>query len=167
MTIRASLKLADARKEAKAIMGRVAKGGDPLAEKRKARASASHAATLQGVCEAFLTREGGMKITGSGKDRKVTFEGGKLRTAAERYATFERLVFPKLGKRAVDEIKRSEIAALLNKIEDERGTAMADHTLAYLRRVLNWHASQSDDFHTPIVRGMARGNPQHTQSHFG
>jgi hypothetical protein len=159
MTIRASLKLADARKEAKAIMGRVAKGGDPLAEKRKARASASHAATLQGVCEAFLTREGGMKITGSGKDRKVTFEGGKLRTAAERYATFERLVFPKLGKRAVDEIKRSEIAALLNKIEDERGTAMADHTLAYLRRVLNWHASQSDDFHTPIVRGMARGIP--------
>jgi integrase len=159
MTIRAALKLADARKEAKAILGRVAKGADPLIEHRRAKASASHAATLQGVCETFLVREGGMKITGSGKDRKVTFEGGKLRTAAERYATFERLVFPKLGKRPIDEIKRSEINALLNKIEDERGTAMADHTLAYLRRVFNWHAAvgSNDDFRSPIVRGMSRG----------
>jgi integrase len=83
----------------------------------------------------------------------------ELRTASERHATFERLVFPKLGKRPIDEIRRSEINALLNKIEDERGTAMADHTLAYLRRVLNWHAAQSDDFRSPIVRGMARGAP--------
>src|SRR5882724_7799887 len=37
MTIKATLKLADARKEAKAIMGRVAKGDDPLTERREAR----------------------------------------------------------------------------------------------------------------------------------
>jgi len=33
---------------------------------------------------------------------------------------------------------------------------MADHTLAYVRKVMNWHASRSDEFRSPIVRGMAR-----------
>jgi integrase len=36
---------------------------------------------------------------------------------------------------------------------------MADHVLAYLRRVMTWHASRSDDFRSPIVRGMARTRP--------
>jgi integrase len=36
---------------------------------------------------------------------------------------------------------------------------MATQTLAHLRRVMNWHATRSDDFRTPIVRGMARGTP--------
>src|SRR4029077_7457519 len=33
---------------------------------------------------------------------------------------------------------------------------MADLTLAYLRRIMNWHAVRSDDYRSPIVRGMAR-----------
>jgi len=37
---------------------------------------------------------------------------------------------------------------------------MADQTLAYLRRCLNWHEGRSDDFRSPIVRGMSR-----SQSH--
>jgi hypothetical protein len=36
MTIKSALKLGDARKEAKAIQGRVAKGNDPLTERREA-----------------------------------------------------------------------------------------------------------------------------------
>src|SRR5262249_17854383 len=32
-------------------------------------------------------------------------------------------------------------------------------TLAYLRRVMTWHASRSDTFRSPIVRGMARTRP--------
>jgi integrase len=36
---------------------------------------------------------------------------------------------------------------------------MADHVLAYLRRVMTWHASRSDDFRSPIVRGMGRTRP--------
>jgi integrase len=49
---------------------------------------------------------------------------------------------------------------LLDKIADENGAPMADHVLAYLRRVLTWHASRSDDFRSPIVRGMARTSPK-------
>src|SRR6266699_2172664 len=88
MTIRATLKLADARKEARAIQGRVAKGDDPLTERRKAaeQASTSRAAsnTLQAICESFLVQEGGMKRA---VDGSVTFEGGNIRTADERRKT--------------------------------------------------------------------------------
>src|SRR5262249_14185909 len=38
------------------------------------------------------------------------------------------------------------------------GPAMADLTLRYLRKVLNWHAARTE-FRSPIVRGMARINP--------
>jgi integrase len=54
--------------------------------------------------------------------------------------------------------KRSEINNLLDKIEDESGANTATLTLAYLRRVMNWHATRADDFRSPIVRGMAQGD---------
>ena len=37
---------------------------------------------------------------------------------------------------------------------------MADRTLAIIRKIMNWHASRSDDFRSPITRGMARTKPQ-------
>ena len=138
LAIKTVLSLDAARKEARAVLGAVAKGGDPLTERRKAEASAEN--TLRSVAENYLSRE-----------------GGKLRTADVRLATFERLVFPKLGARQIDEIKRSEVNKLLDTIEDECGPRMATLTLAYLRRVMNWHATRSDDFRSPIVRGMGRG----------
>jgi integrase len=65
-------------------------------------------------------------------------------------------VFPVLGSRPVGEIKRSEIVRLLDRIEDGSGATMADRTLAIVRLILNWHAMRSDDFRSPIVRGMTR-----------
>lgn len=140
LAIRATLKLGEARKEARAIIGAVAKGHDPLAERRKKEAEAEN--TLQSVAESYFTRE-----------------GKKLRTVKERQTTLKRLVYPKLGARQIDEIRRSEITKLLDRIEDEGGPVMADRTLAYLRKIMNWHASRSDDFNSPIVRGMARTKP--------
>jgi integrase len=137
MTLNGKLTLKDARKEARAYLGSVAKGRDPLAERRKKAAEATN--TLRSIAEEYLRRE-----------------SGRLRTIDERRACFERLVYPKLGARQIDTIKRSEINALLDRIEDENGASMADHILAYLRRLLNWHASRSDEFRSPIVRGMAR-----------
>jgi integrase len=158
MTVKATLKLADARKEAKAIMGRVAKGNDPLTERREARVSARRAGldTVQAVCESYLAREGGMRRAADGS---VTFEGGNIRTAEDRHRVFERLVYPRLGKRPILEITRSDISGLLDAIEDGNGAPMASHTLAYLRRVFNWWATRVDGFSPPIVRGMARGVP--------
>jgi len=138
--ISVKLKLRDARNEAKAIMGKVAKGGDPLADKRKAVAAADN--TLQAVCDNYFARE-----------------GQKLRTASDRQKTFARLVYPKLGGRQIEAIERRDIVRLLDKIEDESGPVMADRTLAYLRKVFNWHAARTE-FRSPIVKGMARTKPK-------
>jgi integrase len=94
---------------------------------------------LRAITEEFLARE-----------------GAALRSNRQQRLTFERLVYPKVGTHQINDIRRSEIAKLLDKIADENGPVMADVTLSFLRRVMNWHAGRSDDFRSPIVRGMAR-----------
>jgi integrase len=140
-TINSVLGLEDARREARAVLGQVARGHDPVLERRKASDAGRN--TLRAVCERYLVRE-----------------GGKLRTTAKRQANLERLVYPVLGDRQIDDIKRSDINALLDDIEDLRGAAMADQVLATLRRIANWHAIRDDQFRTPFVRGMARRKPE-------
>src|SRR5262249_13794238 len=39
---------------------------------------------------------------------------------------------------------------------EDRGPVMADKVLGILSRIFNWHAARSDDFRSPIIRGMAR-----------
>ena len=140
MHLKDGLTLRAARKEAKAILGAVAKGRDPLGERRKAERAESN--TLNAIVEEYLTRE-----------------GGRLRSIGERRAALERHVLPKLGARQIGDISRTDIVRLLDNIADKSGAPMADHVLAYLRRVMSWHAARSDDFRSPIVRGMARTRP--------
>jgi integrase len=75
-------------------------------------------------------------------------------------ATLARLVYPTFGVRPIEAINRSDIVRLLDRIEDECGPIMANRTLGIINRVMNFHASRSDDFRSPIVRGMARGTEQ-------
>jgi integrase len=137
MSLKAGLTLMDARRETKAILGMVARGGDPLGDKRKAAKAAT--TTLKTVAEDYLRRE-----------------GNKLRTRRQREFNLERLVFPALGSRQIDTIKRSEIVRLLDCIEDGSGPHMAQKVLSHLSRIFTWHASRDDDFLSPIRRGMAR-----------
>jgi integrase len=141
MTFPIELGLDKARKEARKALGGVAAGGDPLQERRKAEALAEN--TLQSICEEYLRRD-----------------GKRLRSRGQIEQTLKRLVYPRLGKRQIDTILRSEIVKLLDKIEDAHGAGMATNTLAHIRKIMNWHASRSDDFRTPIVRGMARTKPK-------
>ena len=134
------LSLNEAKREAKAIIGSVTKGGDPLNDRRSARAAAEN--TLRSIAEEFFARE-----------------GAKLRSLSLQRRTLERLVYPKLGARQVADIRRSEITRLLDKIADERGPVMADSTLAFLRHILRWHVKRTDGFHSPIVSGMERTKP--------
>jgi hypothetical protein len=162
----AGLTLDQARKEARKVAGDVERGKDPVEEEREERRNAEEArqkaeaaatTTLKAICEDYLTREGGMTRDADGK---ATFSG-KLRSAKERLQTFERLVYPeKIASRQIDEVKRSEIVKLLDKIEDNNGPRMAHVTLAYLSRVFNWHASRDDTFRSSIVRGMGRVKPR-------
>lgn len=135
ITLSSVLNLDNARKEARKLLGEVARGQDPAQERRKA----SNPNTLRAVAERYLERE-----------------GRKLRSAPRRKQDLERLVYPTLGDRPIDEIKRSDINALLDTVEDERGAAMADSILATLRRVCGWHAIRDDRYTPPFVRGIAR-----------
>jgi integrase len=110
---------------------------------RDPRTALAKPETLKAICEEWAERE-----------------GAGLRTGDDRKATLERLVYPTLGNRPIGDIRRSDIVRLLDRIEDESGPVMADQTLAFIRRVFNWHASRSDDFRSPIVRGMARTKPK-------
>jgi len=134
LALKAGLMLEEARKEARKIVGAVAKGGDPLAERRQAERAKSH--TFYSVAEKFLARE------------------SKLRSAKLYRATLERLVYPKFGKDPIAGIRKQDVNDLLDVIEDERGPIAARQTLAVVRRVMNWHAVRSDDYRSPIVPGM-------------
>jgi integrase len=140
MHLKAGLALTAARREAKAILGIVAKGGDPLAARRKAERAETD--TLKAIVEEYLARE-----------------GNHLRTIRTRRASLKRHVLPKLGDRQIGDITRTDIVRLLDHVAEKSGAPMADHVLAYLRRVMTWHASRSDDFRSPIVRGMVRTRP--------
>ncbi len=159
MHLKDGLSLNSARREAKAILGDVAKGGDPLSEKRKVALAASF--SFRAVAEEYLGRIGGMRRDSAGHrildaKGKPTFKPGKLRSADQRAAILDRHVYPRLGPRQIEDIRRSDIKNLLDKIEDECGASMADQVLAMIRVVMSWHESQSDDFTSPIVRRMAR-----------
>jgi integrase len=137
MTIDGVLGLVGARKQAKILLGEVARDRDPMHERRKAAARTED--TFQKIAENYLARE-----------------GKGLRTVDQRRWMLDRLVYARLGGRPIDDIRRSDIVKLLDVIEDANGPVMADRTLATIRRIMNWHASRSDEFRSPIVRGMAR-----------
>jgi integrase len=127
--------LGSARTQALEARGEVEDGRDPRL---------TGTVTLKAVCEDYLKRE-----------------GPKLRSRDWYEATLKRLVYPRLGDKPIAEIKRSEIVKLLlDKIEDDNGPVMADRTLSIVRKIMNWHASRSDEFRSPIVRGMARTKPK-------
>jgi len=98
--------------------------------------------TMRVICEDYMKRE-----------------GSRLRTAPWHKWALEGYVYPTLGDRPIAEIRRSEISRWLDQIEEGSGAVMADRTLAIVRRIMNWHAARSDDFRSPIVRGMARTKP--------
>jgi integrase len=125
-----AISLASARTRADEARTAIASGHDP---------QAIAAETLRAVCELYQARD-----------------GAKLRTAKWRQGVLERHIYPALGARPIAEIKRSEIVRLLDAVEEGSGPAMANYTLAILGKVMNWHATRSDDFVSPVVRGMAR-----------
>ena len=140
MSFKNGLSLAAARREARKVIGDVAKGSDPLAVRRKSEAASD---TLRSIADEYLARE-----------------NTRLRSIDQRRAVLEKLVYPKLGPVRIGDIRRTDVVRLLDSIEDERGPVMADKVLAVLRRLFTWYAGRSDDFRSPIVRGMARTSPK-------
>jgi integrase len=146
MHLHGASKLDAARDQAKAILGDVAKGRalrqviDPLEDRRRELRKDRN--TLRSVINDYLSEADG------------------LRSIEQRRDIFDRLVVPRLGARQIEEIGRRDIKQLLDGVAEKNGPVQADMVLALVRRVFNWHAARSDDYRSPIVRGMARTKPK-------
>ena len=95
------------------------------------------------LCENYLKREGASFAPSKTVKRDL-----------------ERLVYPVIGHEPVAALRRGQVVRMLDGIEDKCGARTADLQLAYLSRVFNWHASRSDEFRSPLVRGMSRSIPK-------
>jgi integrase len=80
----------------------------------------------------------------------------KLRTRAEIERCLAKYVFSTWGKRTFTDIRRRDIAALLDTIEDEHGARQADLVLGHVRSIANWYAARNDDYLSPFTRAMQR-----------
>jgi integrase len=129
-------------REARILRQRIDRGENPLDDRVPVPASKTVAVVLDDFVARYVEKE------------------AKLRSAAYIKRAFERLAKPRIGKIGIYELRRSDVAGMLDKIADERGLVMADQTLAYLRKAFNWYAGKDDEFRSPIVRGMSRTKPR-------
>jgi integrase len=132
-------------REARNLRQRVDRGENPLTD----RAPLPTIKTVSNILDDYVARYV------RNKDRP-------LRSAAHIESAFSRLVKPRLGKVGIYELRRSQIAEILDWIEDQAGPVMADRTRAYLRKALSWYAERDDQFNltAAFVRVEPRANPK-------
>ena len=89
--------------------------------------------------------------------RHVAAKGLRSRPEIERLLA--RHILPAWNDRVFVSIRRSDVAALLDEVEDDHGARQADYVLNVTRAIMNWFAARHDDYNPPIVRGMRRQSP--------
>ena len=129
------MKIAEARDIARSVIRRVEQGLAPF------EAPPTKPDSVAAVAEAWLKRY----VQKSG-----------LRTAAEIERVLKKYVLPQLGSRSFVELRRRDIAELLDHIEDRHGAHTADAALAHLRSMATWVQSRDDDYVPPFTKGMRR-----------
>lgn len=129
----------EARQRARKAIQRV-KDGKPAFEAPPAKA-----ASFEEIAEQWLKRH-------------VRAKG--LRSQHEVTRLLKAHIYCAWKGRAFLAIRRSDVAALLDEVEDDHGARQADYVLAIVRGVMNWYATRHDDYVPPIVRGMRRTNPK-------
>jgi integrase len=133
-----SISLEAARLKAREWLALIGNGTDPSAHLARKRGE-----TFRAIAEEYLLRK-----------------AADLRSKDWTASALRRLVYPSLGLRPIASISRSDINKLLDGIEDQNGSVMATRVLGIIGRVMNFHSLRTDDFRSPIVRGMGRGKAQ-------
>ncbi len=132
------LTIAEAREQAREAIRRI-KAGQPAFEPPPTKPD-----TLKDIAENWMQRH-------------VRAKG--LRTEPEISRILNKYVYPILKDRDFETIKRSDVTKLLDMVEDGSGPRQADTVLAILSSMMRWHATRTDDYVPPIVRGMRRDDP--------
>jgi integrase len=83
-----------------------------------------------------------------------------LRSRGEIERCLRVYIYPFWKDREFETIRRSDVTKLLDHVEDNHGPRQADAVLSIVRAIANFHASRSDDFVSPIARGMRRSDPE-------
>jgi integrase len=81
-----------------------------------------------------------------------------LRTAPEIKRCLAKYIYPRWEHKPFRELRRTDVTALLDQIEDKHGKGQADYCLCVIRKMMNWYASRNDEYISPVVRGMGRRN---------
>jgi integrase len=79
-----------------------------------------------------------------------------LRTGDELQRVLERHVLPVWADHPFAGIRRSDIAGLLDAVEDKHGPWVADSVLGALRSVASWYATRHDTYVPPFTKKMRR-----------
>ena len=131
--------IAEAREKAREVINRV-RDGKPAFEDPP-----NKPASVESVAETWLQRH-------------VRAKG--LRSEREVVRLLRVHVYPAWEGRAFLDIRRSDVTALLDEVEDDHGARQADYVLAILSGICNWYAVRHDSYLPPIVKGMRRQSPQ-------
>jgi integrase len=86
----------------------------------------------------------------------VEVVASKLRSRRYYENSLKKHVLPILGERPIAEIKRSEIAKVLDGV---KGRFAADATKRVLNALMNWYMDRDDDFKNPMRKMKARLKP--------
>jgi integrase len=82
--------------------------------------------------------------------------GNKLRSERERGRIISRYILPHIGGRLFADIRRKDIAELLDLIEDQSGKPMADAVLKTFRAMSRWVQLRDETYNPPLTTGMSR-----------
>ena len=131
------------------VKGKLAAGIDPVSSARQSLPRLHRASRRKKAPAGQLGRN----------DRDAFIERHakpRLSSWREYERMLQHYVLPAWGARPITEIRRSDVTALLDASRRSAARALADHVLAVIRKMFNWHAARDERFHSPLVRGMAR-----------
>ena len=127
-----ALGIEQARELARRAIKRV-KAGKPISE--------PNSRTVRDVAEQWL-------------ERQVRKNG--FRTARESERIVNKYIVPRIGDRPIADVRRIDIAQLLDRIEDENGKQMADGVLKVFGAISRWLQQRDESYNPPLTAGMSR-----------
>jgi integrase len=125
----------ESRERARTIIKRV-KAGQPAIEPPKPAPQ-----TFKEVAQSWIKRH---------------VEAKGLRSRDENVRQLNKYLYPIWGERRFTDIKRSDVALLLDHIEDNNGKRQADLILSIISGIAHWYIARDDDYVVPVTRNMKR-----------
>jgi integrase len=83
-------------------------------------------------------------------------EASGLRSEREIRRYLDKWILPAWSGRDFVNIRRQDVAALLDHVQDTAGPVAADSALKRISSICAWYQSRHDDYVSPVVKGMRR-----------